>query len=152
MGVGYPLDLVVCVALGVDMFDCVFPTRTARFGKALVPEGSLNLRSSQFANDHTPLCEEFDWFVAKYPRSKLHHLMANKEEVVCISTPPFFLSVCALGGTFFSVTPLAFMIVLYCGGVSRGLASAGGLCSPQLAQHLLHDGVDSLHAGGDPAG
>ena len=33
MGVGYPLDLVVCVALGVDMFDCVYPTRTARFGE-----------------------------------------------------------------------------------------------------------------------
>lgn len=32
MGVGYPVDLVVCVALGVDMFDCVFPCRTARFG------------------------------------------------------------------------------------------------------------------------
>ena len=37
MGVGYPLDLVVCVALGADMFDCVYPTRTARFGVALVP-------------------------------------------------------------------------------------------------------------------
>lgn len=39
MGVGYPLDLVVCVALGVDMFDCVYPTRTARFGVALVSTG-----------------------------------------------------------------------------------------------------------------
>ncbi len=39
MGVGYPLDLVVCTALGCDMFDCVYPTRTARFGVALVPSG-----------------------------------------------------------------------------------------------------------------
>lgn len=39
MGVGFPLDLVVCTGLGVDMFDCVFPTRTARFGCALVPGG-----------------------------------------------------------------------------------------------------------------
>ncbi|KAJ8555593.1 hypothetical protein K7X08_013089 [Anisodus acutangulus] len=38
MGVGYPLDIVACSALGADMYDCVYPTRTARFGTALVPE------------------------------------------------------------------------------------------------------------------
>ena len=48
MGVGYPLDLVVCVALGVDMFDCVYPTRTARFGVALVPSGSIRLKAQEF--------------------------------------------------------------------------------------------------------
>jgi Queuine tRNA-ribosyltransferase len=37
-GVGYPLDIVVCSALGADMYDCVYPTRTARFGTALLPE------------------------------------------------------------------------------------------------------------------
>lgn len=37
-GVGYPLDIVVCSALGADMYDCVYPTRTARFGTALIPE------------------------------------------------------------------------------------------------------------------
>lgn len=37
-GVGYPLDIVVCSSLGADMYDCVYPTRTARFGSALVPE------------------------------------------------------------------------------------------------------------------
>eukprot|EP00494_Astrolonche_serrata_P024501 UN24760 len=41
MGIGFPLDLVVCSALGVDMFDCVYPCRTARFGTALIPEGKL---------------------------------------------------------------------------------------------------------------
>ncbi|XP_014815598.1 PREDICTED: beta-1,3-galactosyltransferase 2-like [Calidris pugnax] len=51
MGVGYATDLVVCVALGCDMFDCVFPTRTARFGSALVPWGSLQLKNHQFAKD-----------------------------------------------------------------------------------------------------
>jgi len=56
MGVGYPLDLVVCTALGVDMYDCVFPTRTARFGVALVPPsvasgGSMRLKSHVFATD-----------------------------------------------------------------------------------------------------
>lgn len=47
MGVGYPLDLVVCVALGVDMFDCVYPTRTARFGVALVPSGTVRLKAQE---------------------------------------------------------------------------------------------------------
>jgi tRNA-guanine family transglycosylase len=51
MGVGYAVDLVVCSALGVDMFDCVFPSRTARFGTALVPWGSLHLKSAEFATD-----------------------------------------------------------------------------------------------------
>ena len=50
MGVGYPLDLVVCVALGVDMFDCVYPTRTARFGVGLVPSGSLRLKAQEFGS------------------------------------------------------------------------------------------------------
>jgi queuine tRNA-ribosyltransferase len=54
MGVGYPLDLVVCTALGVDMYDCVYPTRTARFGVALVPgeaPGTLRLKSHECAKD-----------------------------------------------------------------------------------------------------
>ncbi|KAA0705239.1 Queuine tRNA-ribosyltransferase catalytic subunit 1 [Triplophysa tibetana] len=55
MGVGYALDLVVCVALGCDMFDCVFPTRTARFGSALVPWGSLQLKQKQYAKDLQPI-------------------------------------------------------------------------------------------------
>ena len=55
MGVGYPLDLMVCVALGVDMFDCVWPCRTARFGSAIVDSGLLNLRRRKYANDHTPI-------------------------------------------------------------------------------------------------
>ncbi|XP_065119250.1 queuine tRNA-ribosyltransferase catalytic subunit 1 [Paramisgurnus dabryanus] len=55
MGVGYAVDLVVCVALGCDMFDCVFPTRTARFGSALVPWGSLQLKQKQYAKDFQPI-------------------------------------------------------------------------------------------------
>lgn len=57
MGVGYPIDLVVCVALGVDMFDCVYPTRTARFGVALVETGTLRLKSKEFATDLSPIEE-----------------------------------------------------------------------------------------------
>nr|XP_035952850.1 queuine tRNA-ribosyltransferase catalytic subunit 1 isoform X1 [Halichoerus grypus] len=55
MGVGYATDLVVCVALGCDMFDCVFPTRTARFGSALVPTGNLQLKKKQYEKDFRPI-------------------------------------------------------------------------------------------------
>lgn len=51
MGVGYPEDLVVSVALGADMFDCVWPTRTARFGNAVTRSGMLKLKHSEYAND-----------------------------------------------------------------------------------------------------
>ena len=51
MGIGYPLDIVVCSALGADMFDSVYPTRTARFGVALVPEGVLKLKNAQYEED-----------------------------------------------------------------------------------------------------
>ncbi|KAK8207399.1 queuine tRNA-ribosyltransferase [Phyllosticta capitalensis] len=57
MGVGYPEDLVVSVALGADMFDCVWPTRTARFGNALTSGGVLNLRRVAYANDFSPIEE-----------------------------------------------------------------------------------------------
>ncbi|KAI6247946.1 Queuine tRNA-ribosyltransferase catalytic subunit [Erysiphe necator] len=55
MGVGYPEDLVVSVALGADMFDCVWPTRTARFGNAITRTGILNLRHAKYETDLNPL-------------------------------------------------------------------------------------------------
>jgi len=57
MGIGYPEDLVVSVALGADMFDCVWPTRTARFGNAITEYGVLNLRHAMYANDFGPVEE-----------------------------------------------------------------------------------------------
>jgi queuine tRNA-ribosyltransferase catalytic subunit len=51
MGIGYPMDVVVCSALGADMYDSVYPTRTARFGVALVPEGVLKLKNKAYADD-----------------------------------------------------------------------------------------------------
>lgn len=57
MGIGFAEDLLVCVALGVDMADCVFPTRTARFGVALTTNGPLNLRLSKYAADLGPVEE-----------------------------------------------------------------------------------------------
>ena len=55
MGVGYPEDLVVSIALGADMFDCVWPTRTARFGNAVTCDGVLNLRNVGYASDFSPI-------------------------------------------------------------------------------------------------
>lgn len=57
MGIGYPEDLIVSVALGADMFDCVWPTRTARFNNAITRHGMLNLRNAKFARDFSPIEE-----------------------------------------------------------------------------------------------
>lgn len=55
MGVGYPIDLLVCSCLGVDMFDCVYPTRTARFGTALTRYGNLKLVKADMKKDLRPI-------------------------------------------------------------------------------------------------
>ncbi|XP_058864041.1 queuine tRNA-ribosyltransferase catalytic subunit 1 [Acipenser ruthenus] len=78
MGVGYATDLVVCVALGCDMFDCVFPTRTARFGSALVPWGSLQLKHKQFAKDFQPIDSDCECATCRrYSRAFLHALFKS---------------------------------------------------------------------------
>lgn len=48
MGVGHPVDLIVCSALGVDMFDCVYSTRTGRFGNCMTRKGEINLTREAF--------------------------------------------------------------------------------------------------------
>ncbi|XP_066472323.1 queuine tRNA-ribosyltransferase catalytic subunit 1 isoform X2 [Tiliqua scincoides] len=78
MGVGYATDLVICVALGCDMFDCVFPTRTARFGSALVPWGSLQLKNKQYAKDFRPIDENCNCPTCqRYSRAFLNSLFRN---------------------------------------------------------------------------
>ncbi|KAM6957072.1 queuine tRNA-ribosyltransferase catalytic subunit 1 [Aplochiton taeniatus] len=78
MGVGYAVDLVVCVALGCDMFDCVFPTRTARFGSALVPWGSLQMKHKQFAKDFQPIDADCQCPTCKrHSRAYLHALFKS---------------------------------------------------------------------------
>lgn len=77
MGVGYPLDILACVALGVDMFDCVWPSRTARFGSAIVSTGVLKLPRKQYQNDIDILCDKCPCIICskyKMPRFYLHHL------------------------------------------------------------------------------
>ncbi|XP_066529892.1 queuine tRNA-ribosyltransferase catalytic subunit 1 [Hoplias malabaricus] len=78
MGVGYAVDLVVCVALGCDMFDCVFPTRTARFGSALVPWGSLQIKQKQYAKDFQPIDPDCQCATCKrHSRAYLHALFKS---------------------------------------------------------------------------
>uniref|UniRef100_UPI00358FEF10 queuine tRNA-ribosyltransferase catalytic subunit 1 n=1 Tax=Myxine glutinosa TaxID=7769 RepID=UPI00358FEF10 len=75
MGVGYPTDLIVCTALGCDMFDCVYPTRTARFGTALVPWGTLQLKHGKYAHDTLPIDPDCSCLTCtRYSRSFLHLL------------------------------------------------------------------------------
>lgn len=79
----YAEDLVVCVALGVDMFDCVFPTRTARFGNALTATGTLSLRQAKFKDDFRPIEEGCDCIACKsYTRAYLYTIV-TKETVGC---------------------------------------------------------------------
>eukprot|EP00058_Branchiostoma_floridae_P008195 XP_002593683.1 hypothetical protein BRAFLDRAFT_131791 [Branchiostoma floridae] len=83
MGVGYAVDLVVCSALGCDMYDCVFPTRTARFGSALVPTGQLQLKNKQYARDFRPIDDNCSCSTcSRYTRAYLHSI-ATQETVAC---------------------------------------------------------------------
>jgi queuine tRNA-ribosyltransferase catalytic subunit len=83
MGIGYPVDLVVCVALGVDMFDCVFPTRTARFGTALTRFGNLPLKHQKYETDASPIDPDCPCLTCKnYSRAYIHS-MVTRETVAC---------------------------------------------------------------------
>lgn len=80
MGVGHPDDLVAAIGLGVDMFDCVYPTRTGRFGYALTDEGRLNLNSSAPRTQLEPIDPECDCYACRhYTRAYLAHLLRAEE-------------------------------------------------------------------------
>lgn len=75
MGVGTPADLIECVARGVDMFDCVMPTRNARNGQVFTSDGKLNVRNARFARDERPLDERCGCLVCRrHSRAYLRHL------------------------------------------------------------------------------
>lgn len=75
MGVGRPLDLLEAVARGIDMFDCVLPTRNGRNASAFTDEGSLRLRNAAFARDTRPLEEGCACYACQhYTRAYVHHL------------------------------------------------------------------------------
>ncbi|KAL1865397.1 hypothetical protein Plec18167_009443 [Paecilomyces lecythidis] len=86
MGVGYPEDLIVSVALGADMFDCVWPTRTARFGNAVTSYGTLNLRNHSYVADFSPIEEGCECTCCRpaekgglgITKAYIHHLAAKE--------------------------------------------------------------------------
>jgi queuine tRNA-ribosyltransferase len=80
MGVGTPADLVEAVARGVDMFDCVLPTRNGRHGLAFTRFGTLNLKNARHADDPRPIDAESNCAAARnYSRGYLHHLLKAGE-------------------------------------------------------------------------
>ncbi len=80
MGVGTPEDILEAVARGVDMFDCVLPTRSGRHGQAFTRFGKINLRNARHAEDSRPLDEAHDCpALSRYPRAYLHHLIRSGE-------------------------------------------------------------------------
>ena len=80
MGLGDPVGLIEAVHNGIDMFDCVLPTRLARHGTALTSGGRLNLRNLRFARDEQPIDPEFDHpLSSRYSRAYIRHLLVTNE-------------------------------------------------------------------------
>jgi queuine tRNA-ribosyltransferase len=80
MGVGKPIDIVEAVWRGVDMFDCVLPTRSGRHGQAWTWEGPVNLKNARFAEDETPLDPDSQVAASRdYSKAYLHHLVRSEE-------------------------------------------------------------------------
>jgi queuine tRNA-ribosyltransferase len=80
MGVGSPEDLFECVARGVDMFDCVLPTRIARNGALFTHSGRLNIRNARFAEDASPVEEGCDCYTCRhFSRAYIRHLIKSDE-------------------------------------------------------------------------
>jgi queuine tRNA-ribosyltransferase len=80
MGVGTPDDILKSVARGIDMFDCVMPTRAGRHGLAYTRRGKINLRNARHADDPRPIDEESDCPASRdYSRAYLHHLVKSGE-------------------------------------------------------------------------
>lgn len=80
MGVGAPEDIVEAVARGIDFFDCVLPTRVARNGAVLTPQGRLNLRNAENAEDVRPIQEDCTCYTCRtFTRAYLRHLFKAKE-------------------------------------------------------------------------
>ena len=79
MGVGTPADLVKSVSMGVDMFDCVMPTRNARNAQLFTFDGTINIRNAKYKNDFSSIDESICDMSKKYSKSYLHHLFNTKE-------------------------------------------------------------------------
>jgi queuine tRNA-ribosyltransferase len=98
MGVGDPLDILEGVERGIDMFDCVLPTRIARHGNAFSKTGKMNLRNAKYKMDFTPLESDCDCYTCQhYTRGYIRHLLMSDE---------------ALGGRLLSIHNIRFLTKL----------------------------------------
>lgn len=98
MGVGEPIDIIEGVIRGVDIFDCVLPTRIARHGQAFTRNGKINFHNARFKEDFTPLEETCDCYTCQnYTKSYLRHLITTDE---------------MLGGRLLSIHNIRFLIKL----------------------------------------
>jgi queuine tRNA-ribosyltransferase len=98
MGVGRPEDLLVAVGAGIDMFDCVMPTRSGRNALAFTSSGTVRLRNAKHRRDPAPLASDCACYCcANYSRAYLHHLFAADE---------------MLGPTLLSLHNIAFYLTL----------------------------------------
>jgi queuine tRNA-ribosyltransferase len=80
MGVGTPVNILECIALGVDMFDCVMPTRNARNGMLFTAEGTINIKNKKWENDFSPIDPNGTTFADhEYSKAYLRHLFAANE-------------------------------------------------------------------------
>jgi len=98
MGVGDPIDILEGIERGIDMFDCVLPTRLARHGNAFTKTGKINLKNAKYKTDFTPIEENCDCYACKhYTKSYIKHLINCNE---------------SLGGTLLSIHNIRFLIKL----------------------------------------
>lgn len=98
MGVGEPVDIIEGVIRGVDIFDCVLPTRIARHGQAFTRDGKINLNNAKYKEDLLPIEEGCDCYTCKnYSRAYIRHLITTKE---------------TLGGRLLSIHNIRFLIRL----------------------------------------
>jgi len=117
MGVGTPPQLLRMIALGVDMFDCVLPSRVARNGLAFTPAGPINLRNEKFRADPGPVVEGLDNYTCRnFSRAYLRHLITAGE---------------MLGGTLVTIHNLHFFLDLM--GQARAHIEAGDFAAWQKA-------------------
>lgn len=96
MGVGTPANILECIALGVDMFDCVLPTRNARHGLLYTAEGIINIKNAKWKDDFSPIDENSSCHTSRsYTKGYLRHLIHTKEylgaQIASLHNLSFFL-------------------------------------------------------------
>ncbi len=96
MGVGTPVNLLECISLGIDMFDCVMPSRNARHGLLFTENGTINIKNKKWSSDYSPIDEQSPvWSDQHYTKAYLRHLMNTNEylglQIATIHNLSFYL-------------------------------------------------------------